>query len=50
MRDSRIGTLMAAGEATKPNVQTLNPLWSKKSCVGLKSKVTVMVSGVQACS
>jgi hypothetical protein len=27
-----------------------NPLWSKKSCVGLKSKVTVMVSGFQACS
>jgi len=26
------------------------PLWSKKSCVGLKSKVTVIVSGFQACS
>jgi len=26
------------------------PLWSKKSCVGLKSRVTVMVSGFQACS
>jgi len=27
-----------------------DPLWSKKSCVGLKSSVTVMVSGFQACS
>jgi hypothetical protein len=30
--------------------QELNALWSKKSRVRLKSKVTIIVSGIQACS
>jgi hypothetical protein len=40
----------AKGRSAKRVFQRVKGLWSRKSCVGLKSKVTVMVSGFQPCS
>jgi hypothetical protein len=40
----------AKGRSAKRVFQRVKGLWSRKSCVGLKSKVIVMVSGFQPCS